>query len=85
MIEKIEELKILAKEAALLAKSKFDEPIINLMWMHNGEIVLTLYAPSLRINAGEKNHEYIEKSINALAGKLDSIINKVKSERYKKR
>lgn len=84
MLDKIDELRSLAREAAIFAQSKFDEPIISLMWMRDGKLVLTLYAPSLKLNDGKKNHEYISESIEALNSRVEEIINKAKSELYKK-
>jgi len=84
MINKIEELRALAKEASIIARSKFDEPVIHLMWMTDGKIVLTLYSPSLHLNNGKNNHEYVSKSVNGLLDKIDTIINDVKSELYEK-
>jgi len=84
MISKIDELRSLAKEAAIIARSTFDEPMVSLMWMRDGKVVLTLYAPSLNLNDGKKNHEYISDSIEALNIRIDDVINKIKSELYKK-
>jgi hypothetical protein len=84
MINKIEELRSLAKEAAIISRSKFDEPMVSLMWMRDGKVALTLYAPSLNLNDGRKNHEYVSESIEALAVRIDDVITKVKSELYKK-
>jgi hypothetical protein len=80
MISKIDELRSLAKEAAIISRSRFDEPMISLMWMRDGKVALTLYAPSLNLNDGKKNHEYVSESLEALAVRIDDIINKVKSE-----
>jgi hypothetical protein len=84
MLAKLDELRSLAKEAAILAQSKYDEPMLNLMWMRDGRVSLILYAPSLKLNDGKKNHEYISESIDALILRIDDIISKIKSELYKK-
>ncbi len=80
MISKIDELRSIAREAAIISRSKLDEPTINLMWLRDGRISLTLYAPSLVLNDGRKNHDFIVHSIDALSDLLDTIINKAKSE-----
>jgi len=84
MLEKIDELRSIAQEAALLCGSRYDEPVVNVMWLRHGEIVLTLYAPSLNLNDGKRNHEYMSNSLEGLIVKIDDVITKAKSELYKK-
>jgi len=84
MITKVEELRSIAREAAIVSRSNLDEPIINIMWMRDGRISVTLYAPSLVLHDGKKNHEIIAPSMDALTLLLDEVITKAKSELYKK-
>jgi len=84
MIDKIDELRLIAKEMAIASRSTVDEPLINMMWTRNGMISLTLYAPSLVLNDGKKNHEFMAPSVDALILKLNNAISKAKSELYEK-
>jgi hypothetical protein len=84
MLEKIDELRLLAREAAIKARSPFDEPTLNVMWLRDGKVILTLYAPSLTLHDGKKNHEYVSECVDTLTLKIDDIINKAKSELYEK-
>ena len=85
MIAKVDELRSLAIEAAIGARSRLDEPIINIMWLRDGRISLTLYAPSLALSDGKKNHELVAPSLDALTFLLEGMISKAKSELYEKK
>jgi len=80
MITKLDELRLIAREAAIISRSGLDEPIITIIWMRDGKISVTLYAPSLVLDDGKKNHEFIASSIDALNTLLDRIISKAKLE-----
>jgi len=84
LMEKVEDLHSLLRDAALMKHSIFDEPLISIMFTNKKHVVLTIYAPSVSLDDGKRNHEYQFSSLDALETKVDELITFAKSESYKK-